>query len=179
MISLTNDNTNIDVRTPSSSSSCPKAPIVVLLCLRDCTNPKYTQCLLYRGQLNARYNVSLLLLKRIILLFTHQTFQLFLVRELNLGEPTFSLGTLVYHSRLVSQHIICFGYGPRHGAEDIGGALDRLNGANSVTFCDLEAYFGELDVDDVAESFRGIGRYSDRACNYVSPYDSRACDQEK
>lgn len=106
---------------------------------------------------------TLLLLKSIILLLTHQPLQFPLITNLNFSKPPLPLRPLIYHPRLFSQHLVRRCDRARDGTEDVRGGFDGFDGADGVAFGDFGAGGGEFDVDYVAEGFGGVGCYADCA----------------
>lgn len=66
------------------------------------------------------------------------------------------LGHLVDGAGLLLEGAVGGGDGAGDGAVDVGGALDRLDGAEGVAGDELLALLGQLDVDDVAELLGGV-----------------------
>ena len=83
-----------------------------------------------------------------------------LLGNLDLGDPATTvrvvLGNLVDGAGLLLQQHVDLGDLARDGGVDVGGALDRLNGADGVTGGDLPPLFRELDIDNVAQSRGGV-----------------------
>jgi len=80
--------------------------------------------------------------------------------DLDLGDPAAAvrvvLGDLVDGAGLLLEQHVGRGDAAADGGVDVGGALDRLDGADGVAGLDLLALLGELDEDDVAEGLGGV-----------------------
>ena len=99
--------------------------------------------------------------KSLVLLAVHQALEVLdpLLVDGDLGDPAAAvrvvLGHLVDGARLLLEQVVDVGDAARDGRVDVGGALDRLDGADGVAGAHALALLRQLDVDDVAE---GLGR---------------------
>jgi len=119
---------------------------------------------------NIKFHVSVVILlirilrKLPIPLPIHQRIHLRRIANLNLRQPPLALGTLVDHARLVLQHTVRFDDLAADGGHDVRGGFDGFDGADGFAGGDFEVEGRELDVDDIAEGFGGVGGDADRAC---------------
>lgn len=86
----------------------------------------------------------------------HQSLQRGNVLGLNLDEPSLALRILSKICGGVVQRLVDLDDIARDGGHNVRGRLDGLDGAEGLAFDCLIACGGELDVDNVAESFSGV-----------------------
>mmetsp|Transcript_12883 Transcript_12883/g.45717 ORF Transcript_12883/g.45717 Transcript_12883/m.45717 type:complete len:205 (-) Transcript_12883:31-645(-) len=81
----------------------------------------------------------------------HELLELRGLGDLDLDEPAVLERGRVDEARRVAECLVHLGDGARDGRVDVGGGLDRLDGAKRLALDDLVADVGEVDEDDVAE----------------------------
>jgi hypothetical protein len=86
----------------------------------------------------------------------HQRIQSGHVLSLDLDKPALALGILSKIGRRVNDRAVDVDDRTRHGRVDVRGRLDRFDAAEGLALGGLFAFAGELNVDNVAESFSGI-----------------------
>lgn len=100
--------------------------------------------------------------KRLVGLGVHEALEVLdaLLVDLHAGQPAAAvrvvLGHLVDGTGLLLEVNVDLDDLAADGGVDIGGALDRLDGANGVALGDGRALLGELDEDDVTEGLGGV-----------------------
>ena len=90
-----------------------------------------------------------------VLLLAHQL-ALRLAANLNLRNPAVAFRILVQSTGLLLQLAVDLSDSTANGTQDVGCRFDRLYGANGIASGGFEADLGQLNVDDVAESLRGV-----------------------
>lgn len=88
--------------------------------------------------------------------FVEEGIELSNISDLDLGDPTLTLGALVDGLSLVLEDAVAGNDLTGDGGKDIGSRLDRLNGSDGLTGRDIEALLGKLDVDDITQRVGGV-----------------------
>lgn len=96
-----------------------------------------------------------------------QSLELSGVGNLNLGNPSLTLGAGVDGLGVVLQNGVAADDLAGHGGEDVRSGLDGLNGTDGLTGADLEVGLGELDEDNVTEGVGGVLGDTDLGCGAV------------
>lgn len=100
--------------------------------------------------------------ERLVLLGAHEALEVLdaLLVDGDLGDPAAAgavvLGNLVDVAGLLLELLVDVGDAAGDRGVDVGGRLDRLDGADGVARLDLAALLGQLHVDDVAQSFGSV-----------------------
>ena len=90
-----------------------------------------------------------------VLLLGHQG-ALRLAADLDLCNPAVAFRVLVQVAGLLLQRAVDLGDGTSDRAENVRRRLDRFDSADGITSAYLEVNLGQFDVDDVAQSLRGV-----------------------
>lgn len=93
-----------------------------------------------------------------------QSLELSGVGNLNLGNPSLTLGAGVDGLSVVLQDLVAADHLAGDGGEHIGGGLDGLDGTDGLTSTNLEVSLGELNEDDVAQGVSGVLGDTDLGC---------------
>lgn len=105
--------------------------------------------------------------KGLVLLGIHQRVKVLdaLLVDLDLGDPAAAVGVVLGHlvdgAGLLLEGEVDAGDLAGDGGVDVGGALDRLHGADGVARADLLALLRQLHVHDVAQLLGRVLRDAD------------------
>jgi hypothetical protein len=93
-----------------------------------------------------------------------QSLELSDIGDLNLGNPTLTLGAGVDGFSVVLQDLVAADHLAGDGGEHIGGGLDGLDGTDGLTSTNLEVSLGKLNEDNIAQGVSGIVGDADLGC---------------
>ena len=89
-------------------------------------------------------------------LLVHQLFELRGVLETDLEDPAVLLSLVVDEGGISLHVLVVSGNLSSNGGVDVGGSLDRLNTADTITLNEAGANLSDIQVDNVTELTLGV-----------------------